>query len=120
MYENIPILIFIICIVTLMYCKKEIMKYKNPSIVQQQMKEKIWSEMIMTVSEEDKNYYSDLLEEIYPECHNCKYLIEVDYLDGDGTEHTGLICNEEHDGLIFIDEEDPRPPCKYKEEATRK
>ena len=42
----------------------------------------------MTVSEEDKNYYSDLLEEIYPECHNCKYLIEVDYLDGDGTEHT--------------------------------
>ena len=70
----------------------------------------------MTVSEEDKNYYSDLLEEIYPECHNCKYLIEVDYLDGDGMEHTGLICNEEHDGLIFIDEEDPRPPCKYKEE----
>jgi hypothetical protein len=27
------------------------------------MKEKIWGEMIMTVSEEDKNYYSDLLEE---------------------------------------------------------
>lgn len=31
MYENIFIPIFIICIVTLMYCKKEIMKYKNPS-----------------------------------------------------------------------------------------
>ena len=116
MYEIILLLPPVICVVTLMYCKKEIMKYKNPSIVHQEY----WRRTRMTVSEEDKNYYSDLLEEIYPECHNCKYLIEVDYLDGDGTEHTGLICNEEHDGLIFIDEEDPRPPCKYKEEATRK
>lgn len=24
---------------------------------------------------------------------------------------------EEHDGLIFIDEEDPRPPCKYREKV---
>lgn len=74
----------------------------------------------MTVSEDYKIIYAELLKEIYPECHNCKYLIEVDYLDGGGMEHTGLICNEEHDGLIFIDEEDPRPPCTYKEEATRK
>jgi hypothetical protein len=58
MYENIFIPIFIFCVVTLMYCKKEIMKYKNPSIVQQQMKEKIWSEMIMTEQEEkmDKKF----------------------------------------------------------------
>ena len=74
----------------------------------------------MTVSEDYQIIYAELLKEIYHECHNCKYLIEVDYLDGDGMEHTGLICNEEHDGLIFIDEEDPRPPCKYKEEVTRK
>jgi len=33
MYENILLLLLIICVVTLMYCKKEIMKYKNPSIV---------------------------------------------------------------------------------------
>lgn len=50
----------------------------------------------------DKTYWAELLKEIYPECHDCKYLIEVDYLDGDGMDNTGLICNEEHDGLIFI------------------
>jgi len=27
------LLLIILCIVTLIYCKKEIMKYKNPSIV---------------------------------------------------------------------------------------
>ena len=53
----------------------------------------------MTVSEDYKIIYAELLKEIYPECHNCKYLIEVDYLDGDGMEHTGLICNEEHDEI---------------------
>lgn len=31
MYENILLPLLIICVVTLMYCKKEIMKYKNPS-----------------------------------------------------------------------------------------
>ena len=36
MYENILLPLFIICIVTLMYCGREIMKYKNPSIVQQE------------------------------------------------------------------------------------
>jgi len=71
MYENILLFLIIICIVTLIYCKKEIRKYKNPSIVQQQMKEKIWSEMIMTVSEDYKIIYAELLKEIYPECHNC-------------------------------------------------
>ena len=33
MYEIILLLPPVICVVTLMYCKKEIMKYKNPSIV---------------------------------------------------------------------------------------
>lgn len=36
MYENILLPLLIICVVTLMYCKKEIMKYKNPSIVPQE------------------------------------------------------------------------------------
>ena len=36
MDEIILLLPPVICVVTLMYCKKEIMKYKNPSIVQQE------------------------------------------------------------------------------------
>ena len=36
MYENILLLPPVICVVTLMYCGREIMKYKNPSIVQQE------------------------------------------------------------------------------------
>lgn len=56
----------------------------------------------MTVSEDYKIIYAELLKEIYPECHNCKYLIEVDYLDGDGMEHTGLICNDDLDMVRFV------------------
>ena len=119
MYETILIFLFIFCIVTLMYCKKEIMKYKNPSIVQQQMKEKIWSEMIMTVSEEDKNYYSDLLEDICSECHDCKHLyLDYEYYENLNDEFPCFECFK--DQLVHIDEYNPRPPCKYKEEATRK
>ncbi len=47
MYENIFIPLFIICIVTLMYCVREIMKYKNPSIVHKEYRKIIWEEMIM-------------------------------------------------------------------------
>jgi hypothetical protein len=36
MYENILLFLIIIGIVTIIYCKKEIMKYKNPSIIQQE------------------------------------------------------------------------------------
>lgn len=71
----------------------------------------------MTIYEENKKYWAEILKEIYPECHDCKHLIEWDYLNGDGSDCTGLVCDEEHDGLIFIDEEDPRPPCKYREEG---
>lgn len=74
MYENILLPLLIICVVTLMYCKKEIMKYKNPSIVQQQMKEKIWSEMIMNTEKEDiiQNY----LQKYYENKQQRKELID--------------------------------------------
>ena len=52
--------------------KKEIMKYKNPSIVQQEY----WRQQWMKEREDYKIIYAELLKEIYPECHNCKYLIE--------------------------------------------
>lgn len=119
MYENILLPLIILCAVTLMYCKKEIMKYKNPSIVQQQMKEKIWGEMIMTVSEEDKNYYSYLLENIRSECHDCKHLyLDYEYYKNLNDEFPFFDCFKGQ--LVHIDEYNPRPPCKYKEEATRK
>lgn len=61
MYENIILLLIILCVVTLMYCKKEIMKYKNPSIVHKEYKKIIWEEMIMTEQEEkmDKKLLED-------------------------------------------------------------
>lgn len=52
MYENILLPFFLICIVTLMYCGREIRKYKNPSIVHKEYKKIIWEEMIMNT--EDK------------------------------------------------------------------
>lgn len=55
MYENILLPLLIICVVTLMYCKKEIMKYKNPSIVHKEYK---WEDKEMTEQEEkmDKKF----------------------------------------------------------------
>ena len=95
------------------------MKYKNPSIIQQQMKEKIWSEMIMTVSEEDKNYYSDLLEDICSECHDCKHLyLDYEYYENLNDEFPYFECFK--DQRVHFDEDNPKPSCKYKERGTRK
>lgn len=73
----------------------------------------------MTVSEEDKNYYSDLLEDICHECHDCKHLyLDYEYYENLNDEFPYFECFKNQQ--VHFDEDNPRPPCKYKEEVTRK
>ncbi len=70
----------------------------------------------MTVDEENKKYYAELLEDIYPECHDCKHLY-LDYEYYENLDDEFLIFECSKDQLIHIFEEDPRPPCKYREKV---
>lgn len=73
----------------------------------------------MTVSEEDKNYYSELLENICSECHDCKHLyLDYEYYENLNDEFPYFECFKNQ--RVHFDEDNPKPSCKYKEGVTRK
>ncbi|RAP49719.1 MAG: hypothetical protein BZ138_07320 [Methanosphaera sp. rholeuAM270] len=69
----------------------------------------------MTVDEDYKIIYVELLEDIYSECHDCKHLhFDYEYYENLDDEFPVFECSK--DQLIHIFEDEPRPPCKYREE----
>ncbi len=69
----------------------------------------------MTVDEDYKKQFSDMLEDIPPECHDCKHLwLDYDwYDDGVEDEFPYFYCDKNQ--IITILEDEPRTSCKYKE-----
>ena len=70
----------------------------------------------MSVDETNRKYYSDLLENIYKECHTCRHLwLDYEYYEDLNDEFPCFECIK--DQWIHIDEYNPRQPCKYREEV---
>lgn len=71
----------------------------------------------MTLWKSDKENFPEMLEDIHKECHDCKHLyLDYDwYDDGVEDEFPYFYCDKNQ--IITLFEEEPRNPCKYKEEC---